>query len=122
MFKFAAIVASGLAFSANGGLNRKQNLVHIESLQAEIDNAYSYVDKKTIELDGYIAAEDRTSPNLMNAGDDTTRQMMELKEMLRASKAQHTRKRKPVKKSKKSKKVRRRMVKKSKKVRRRRRV
>ena len=107
MFKFAAIVASGLAFSANAELNRKQNLAQIEALQAEIDNAYSYVDEKTIELNGYINAEDQRSPNLMNAGDD--RQMMEMKELLR----------KPVKKSKKA---RRRPAKKSKKVRRRRRV
>ena len=49
MFKFAAIVASGLAFSVNGELVKQEkvsNQAMIQSLQAQIKGANAMIDNK----------------------------------------------------------------------------
>ena len=47
MFKFAAVIASGLAFSVNGKQNVRSNEAKIASLQQQIDAANAMIDEKT---------------------------------------------------------------------------
>ena len=70
MFKFAAVIASGLAFSVNGKQNVRSNEAKIASLQQQIDAANAMIDEKTDFMHRLIEIQEQDLQNSVNELED----------------------------------------------------